>query len=560
VYTELVAACVDSKGIYYVAGFKVGDSSVNFQNVAKARTRAVYDPEDLPEPSNLKMQYKNSYLSYNAIRAQKAGQSGENANINPWKDSNWNNERIWMLDNSGSTTTWTVNNSTIYRSTSITQGEISGLETVFEALGGKKAKDNKKVNLKTIRNSPVYVLTKNYLVSDGESPITVTPVMMFSSEIGFTSLYYYYFNPEELDGKTEAEQITFLKNLPKFKCVDCDMTKKACGVADNEFFKVHEYVLPYYGDVKSTDVSDVTAKGYIIPKGYRIGFMLRKAKVDSDDSFTEDNTIKAGTNYSKKSYTQTNNGEVYADGRLNVQINKYPDFKSAVGFGMLEDDPRAAIFGANQKAYMLFEDGTDINYVDLVVEIQGGLVEVDAAQQINNNVYTFCFEDRNLGDYDMNDVVIKAERLNMSQVKYTVVACGAYDELYLRNINGQTLNGTTEIHKLFNVDNLSTFINTQSKNYEPVSEVITVDPSFSFTDFSKQIYIYNKTQDYDVKMSQKGEDPHAIMIPYDFAYPKEKICIKDAYTQFNSWGENPVSSTDWYLSPVDGKVMNAFTK
>ena len=55
-----------------------------------------------------------------------------------------------------------------------------------------EAKDNKKVNLKTIRESPVYVLTKNYLVSDGESPITVTPVMMFSSEIGFTSLYYYY--------------------------------------------------------------------------------------------------------------------------------------------------------------------------------------------------------------------------------------------------------------------------------------------------------------------------------------------------------------------------------
>ena len=288
--------------------------------------------------------------------------------------------------------------------------------------------------------------------------------------------------------------------------------------------------------------------------------MLRKAKVDSDDSFTEDNTIKAGTNYSKKSYTQTNNGEVYADGRLNVQINKYPDFKSAVGFGMLEDDPRAAIFGANQKAYLLFEDGTDINYVDLVVEIQGGLVEVDAAQQINNNVYTFCFEDRNLGDYDMNDVVIKAERLNMSQVKYTVVACGAYDELYLRNINGQTLNGTTEIHKLFNVDNLSTFINTQNKNYEPVSEVITVDPSFSFTDFSKQVYIYNKTQNYDVKMSQKGEDPHAIMIPRDFDYPKEHVCVKDAYTEFNNWGQNPVTSTDWYLYPENGKVLNTFVK
>jgi hypothetical protein len=224
---------------------------------------------------------------------------------------------------------------------------------------------------------------------------------------------------------------------------------------------------------------------------------------------------------------------------------------------MLLNDPRAAIFGANQKAYMMFEDGSDVNFVDIIVEINGGLDLVDAAQEINNNVYTFCFEDRNLGDYDMNDVVIKAERLNISQVKYTVAACGAYDELYLRNIDGKTLNTTTEIHKLFGVDNLSTFINTQSINKpELPSEVITVDPSFSFTDFSKQVYIYNKTQDYDVKMSQKGEDPHGIMIPYDFEYPKEKVCIKDAYKQFNNWGENPVSSTDWYQHPEDGKVMN----
>ena len=41
-YTELVAACVDSKGVYYVAGFKAGDSQVNFQKVAQARTRAEY--------------------------------------------------------------------------------------------------------------------------------------------------------------------------------------------------------------------------------------------------------------------------------------------------------------------------------------------------------------------------------------------------------------------------------------------------------------------------------------------------------------------------------------
>ena len=121
------------------------------------------------------------------------------------------------------------------------------------------------------------------------------------------------------------------------------------------------------------------------------------------------------------------------------------------------------------------------------------------------------------------------------------------------------MNGDTEIHALFGESN-STFINTQSKNKEPISEVITVDPSFSFTDFSKQVYIYNKTTNSEVKLAQEGQDPHGIMIPCDFKYPIEKTCIKDAYTTFNSWGENPVTSTDWYLTPVEGKVMNAFIK
>ncbi|ADE81035.1 hypothetical protein PRU_1398 [Xylanibacter ruminicola 23] len=565
-YTELVAACVDSKGVYYVTGFKAGDAQVNFQNAAQTRTRAAYDLPDMPDAGNLKMKYKNSYLTYNAIRTIKAnadaeGTLGDKENsIEAWKNTNWEKERIWMLDNAGGNSTWKVEKSAIYRTVTITDAEKKSLETVLDAVGGKKARDSKykQMNLTTIRTSPVYVLTKNYLVADGKGPITVTPVQMLSTEIDNTSLYYYYFDPKKLEGKSEEEQVIFLKNLPKFKCVDSKLTKTASGLGkgNGEYFKAHEYLLPYFGDVSSDETGDVTAQGFIFPEGTRIGFMLRKTTTDWSDSFSADNDINKGTGYTKKSYNKAVNGEVYADGRLNKQINHYPDFMNALDKGMLDDDPRVAIFGANQRTYLMFEEGADVNYADIIVEVNGGLYAVDAAHEINNNVYTFCFEDRNLGDYDMNDVVIKAERLNISQVKYTVAACGANDELYLRNIDGKTLNTTTEIHKLFGVDNLSTFINTQTKNYESVSEVVTVDPSFSFTDFSKQVYIYNKTQNYDVKMSQKGEEPHGIMIPCDFKYPTELTCIKDAYTTFNSWGENPVTSTDWYLNPVSGKVFD----
>lgn len=566
-YKELVAACVDSKGIYYIAGFKAGDAQVNFQKAAQARTRAAYDLPAFPAISGLKMKYRNSALSYNAIRAQKAGQTGESDSIMPWKDSNWDNERIWMFNNEGGNDTWKVERQTIFREVTITDTEKQGLETILAAVGGKNGRDktHKQVNLDTIRNSPVYQLTKNYLVADGKAPITLTPVQIQTTDYSSIALYYYYFKPSELEGKSEEQQLTFLKSLPKFKCVDGKQTKEASGTAsgNGEFFKVHEYVLPYFGDVTSSPTTDLEVQGFTIPAGYYIGFMLRKNKNDYKDTYMPNNDITGynGTNYANKSYAKIENGEVYADGRLNEQINQYPKFDEAVrDKGMLLNDPRAAIFGANQKAYMMFEDGSDVNFVDMIVEINGGLELVDAAQEINNNVYTFCFEDRKLGDYDMNDVVIKAERLNISQVKYSVVACGAYDELYLRNINGQTLNTTTEIHALFGVTNLSTFINTQSKNYEPVSEIITVDPSFSFTDFSKQVYIHNKTQGYDVKMSQKGEDPHGIMIPSDFAYPKERTCIKDAYLDFNSWGQNPITSTDWYKEAVEGKVMNVPVK
>lgn len=565
-YKELVAACVSSKGIYYIKAFKAGDTEVAFTKGASARRQAAKASQfaNLPDVSQLEARYVNSAWSYNAIRAQKAGQQYANANIDPWKDSGWENERIWLVGNANSFTSgdWTINKSSIYRSASITDEEKSGLETVFEALGGKKANEKKEVNLKTIRESPVYELTRNYLVSDGQNPITVSPVLMFSTDISNLCLYYYYYDPAQLEGKSEEEQIVFLKNLPKFKCVDCKNTRDAAGINDNnksEFFKVHECLLSYFGQLDGTENSqDLQVQSFLFPKDTRIGFMLRKTKSDFDDCYMPNNEFypNKGNNYTKKSYEKSNNGELYADGRLNVQINQYPDFKTPVAkYGMQLDDPRAAIFGANQRAYLLFEDGTDINYVDLVVELQGGLEEVEAAQEINNNVYTFCFEDRDLGDYDMNDVVIKAERLNISQVKYSVVACGAHDELYLRNINGQTLNEDTELHALFGAEKKETFINTQTLEYEPVSEIVTVDPSFSFTDVTKQLYIYNKTQKYDVKLAQKGEDPHAILIPFDFAFPKEKICIKDAYKEFNSWGENPIISTDWYTRPEDGKVI-----
>ena len=72
---------------------------------------------------------------------------------------------------------------------------------------------------------------------------------------------------------------------------------------------------------------------------------------------------------------------------------------------------------------------------------------------------------------------------------------------------------------------------------------------FSFLDETTQPYVYDVTSGKTIRLSKKGEDPHGIMIPYDFKYPKEKVCVKDAYSRFNNWGENRVTATDWYKYP-----------
>ena len=45
-----------------------------------------------------------------------------------------------------------------------------------------------------------------------------------------------------------------------------------------------------------------------------------------------------------------------------------------------------------------------------------------------------------------------------------------------------------------------------------------------------------------------------IMIPYNFRWPLEKICIKDAYLQFNNWGIKLIEDTDWYKYPIEELV------
>ena len=59
----------------------------------------------------------------------------------------------------------------------------------------------------------------------------------------------------------------------------------------------------------------------------------------------------------------------------------------------------------------------DGDFNDILLEVEGSVTDPETVVEFEHNTYTYCFEDRQLGDYDMNDVVIKAKRIDNTHVQ-----------------------------------------------------------------------------------------------------------------------------------------------
>ena len=374
-------------------------------------------------------------------------------------------------------------------------------------------------NIKKIKDSS-YFNESAYPITTGNDPIIVSPVYKNDGgyhEISEAELYYYYFTGDLTTQEIEA--------LPKYKAID--LSEVYTNEENNVIKKNKSYVLAYFGD----GVTAINSEGsYQFPQGYKIGFCYKS------------NTI---TDNKKKQ------GELYGDGRLNYNINNWGNFKTSK-LGPI--DPRMGWVGINDKSFLCVESGTDADINDLILEVEGGVnIENIMPIEIEQQFYTFCFEDNRLGDYDMNDVVLKGTRIDNTHVKWTLMACGAMDLLYIYNVEGEHIKSTIEVHDIFNKP--GQFVNTFKNDHTPyVSDIVQVNKEFSFLNISNQPYIYDKNKDWFIKISRQGEDPHAIMIPYDFRWPLEIKCIKDAYLRFNEWGMKLITSTDWYKFPEEELV------
>ena len=399
-------------------------------------------------------------------------------------------------------------------------------KTIFRSVIFSYFKNGRQYNnLPLIKESGLYN-EDMYPFTTGTEPIVVSPVYksdkakQYGNEVWNSDFYYYYYKESDAAGK---DMVEFLNSLPKFKLIPF---KYHFGETEDDVIsKRSAYPVVYWGD---NIEPGVTRGSFVFPEGYKIGFMVR-----------------ATTEY-KDNGKPRKQGELYGDGRLNNEINNYSEcnFKSSK-LGV--DGPRMGWITVNDRMLLCCESGTDSDFNDIILEVEGGVKPIINIPEFEDNSYTFCFEDTELGDYDMNDVVIKAKRINDTTVEYQVVACGALDKLKIMGINGRVINDGTEVHQLFGLS--GGYVNTESHNAEPVTERVTVNKSFKFLDEATQPYIYDITTGITVKLSKKGEDPHGIMIPYDFKYPKEKTCIKDAYSEFNNWGQNRVTSTYWYKHP-----------
>ena len=570
-YEQLIAACVNDKNVYYIQVFNVGQKTVSFSS-STASTRGTASSAR----NNPSIKLKAPMYSFNARRAQQGDvckikdDTGKEVEYTVWKNSGWENEMMWEpADGNTFENDWKMdfdkdkNIGHIYRDVSgFADGELNNIKTIVNAFLNKKPKNgdystnSKSNNIKKVRSSINFTMNNNYVYTDGVNPVTLIPIQIYTTEFKKNRIYYYYFKPQDVPaGMDEAD---YIKTLPKYKAIHVEKVCSTNDANNGVYFRNKEFLLPYYKETPHEGENEVSA---IFPPGYKIGFL--NMKVDGDYNINK-----------------CLNGCTYGDGRLNYEVNHiWGHYNSAMDSslpemagrqvgkystqeGMQWTDPRIAIFTANNKTYMCFEDGADCNFCDMIIEIGSGTEQLDENQEVGNCTYTYCFEDREDGDYDMNDVVIKAMRIDNTHIKYSLEACGAYDELYLRNIEGSVLNGGTEIHAMFGVST-ETFVNTNGSNrLEPIQETIVVNPNFSLANPDQQVYIYNKTFNRNIYLSKKGEDPHGIMIPYDYKYPLEKTHIQTAYKEFLEWGKNASTNNTWYLNPETGEVytLSSFAK
>ena len=210
--------------------------------------------------------------------------------------------------------------------------------------------------------------------------------------------------------------------------------------------------------------------------------------------------------------------------------------------------------------------------------IWGGVINVPDApvdvKPVDPQIWTYAWEDKDFGDYDMNDCVIEVQENAQDKNKLDIklVAVGGSRKLWLGfdNANAQSYKDykpvfDKELHEVLGMK-YGTLINTGRSKAEPVSITVDKPAGFDFQTCSfilgamvkdDQRGVYNNDY-YAIHIAKKGQDPHGIVIPCKWEWPTETTCIKDAYPKFVDWAKDITDeeAKDWYKYPAKGKVIS----
>jgi len=248
---------------------------------------------------------------------------------------------------------------------------------------------------------------------------------------------------------------------------------------------------------------------------------------------------------------------------------------------MAEADQRVKVFMLNGYVFMACEDGDDWDYNDRLYWIPYGAERIEKAATVpfppeptKPQVWTYAWEDKDKGDYDMNDCVIEVQEnaQDNNKLDVTLVALGGARSLWLgfENKNAKRYDDyipvfQEELHKVLGIS-VGQMANTGSGTLtvSPVTVTVSKPAGFDFQTCSfilgamfkeDQQGIYESDY-YAIKIATKGQDPHGIIIPGKWQWPTEKTAVTKAYPDFAIWASDRAKCRDWYRHPEAGKVVN----
>ena len=396
------------------------------------------------------------------------------------------------------------------------------------------------------------------LVLDKASEVTIT--MLGGSTCWNSSLGYYYYEVGKEPTDTKDLNIIMLfpntqdGNWTRFDSRKNDYNGNI-GVNRGDAIQ-----LMYYPNIADGDLSVVSN---VFPANTKIGFILKSHGWGMQG---EDYVIKGFAENDRKY-------NVWGASTPGLSYCKVPagfeNKKSPYQYPNPDGDSRSAKFAyktvdGGKYAIVSFEDAcNDEDYDDVIFALKPidafkPLPEIESDRVVTEGVYAFEDLWPAQGDYDMNDVVVRicenAENSDMLDV--TLCATGAALNLYVYLDDQMLFSGSgQEVHQVFGKEPGS-FINTVNNGIK--EDYVTTTTAKPANAAYETADVWIKTPQMEVHVSKQGEDPHGIVVPGNWRWPREWQCIKVAYPNFIEFAKD-ASTTDetirkWYQTTSGNPV------